>query len=190
MAELFGEIANDDRFRIELSLEAIGGFGGFTLYQEAHPLLTWIGTLYQALHKAKAIAMHFKVCRRVPATITGKDLYEIDVLYDLIQGREIPDPRPLDQITIPVNAKRLSAAMGDFSQAGATDLSLFGEADAPFLGSPVHIDNCVRLIRKAKMTTRKSDITRRLNQSAETINLRIRTTPESEQMIKLADTVA
>ena len=74
VAELFGGISDGDRYRFEVSIEEIGGFGGFTLYREAHPLLAMIGSVYLALDRAKTIAQYFKTSRSVPATITGKDL--------------------------------------------------------------------------------------------------------------------
>jgi hypothetical protein len=187
VGHLFGQIAPGDQFRIDLSLEAIGGFGGFTLPQEAHPLLTSIADLYQALHKAAAIAKHFGISRRVPTQITGKNLDEIDILYDLIRGRGVPDSGSIDRIAVTLNPESLAAGLDAFAQPGPSDLSLVGAADFPFLNSPVHIEHCVRVIRKAKMTTRKSEIGRRLKQPAGGVRVHFKTTPESEQTIKLAE---
>jgi hypothetical protein len=187
VAELFGGIADGDRYRFEVSLEEVGGFGGFTLYREAHPLLAAIGGVYMALDRAKTIAKHFQVSRSVPVTLTGKELDEIDFLYGLIQGRETPDPGRTDNITVTLNSEQLAAGLDAFCTPGPTTLFLGGPADFPFLGNPVHLDHCVRLIRNVKLITSKSDIKRRLKQPADAVKVDFATMPETEYTIKLAD---
>jgi hypothetical protein len=190
VVKLFGGAASGDRFRIEVSLEGIGGVGRFILPQEAHELLASIGMLYQTMDHAKTIARFFGVGRRVPATISGNDLHEIEVLYDLIYGLEVQAPRRIGNIRFMVDSERLAAGMDAFSASTSPDLSLAGEAQFPFLGQPVHVGDCVRIIRKAKMITRKSDIKRLLRRRTDAVTLRFGTTSESEQTIKLANPIA
>jgi hypothetical protein len=186
-AEVLGDTARGDSFKIELSIEGMGDAGSFTCPREADELLAQIGTLYQTLNRAKAIAEFFKVSRRVPEVLTGKDFFEIDFLYDLIRGREIPDPVKTDDYTVWVDAKTLAARLDAFCTPSPASLSLAGDAHFPFLGNPVHVKHYVRAIRNAKMITRKSDIRRLLKKAAETIKVRFTSTPETERLIKLAE---
>ena len=140
--------------------------------------------MYQALDKAKSIARFFKLSRRVPA-LTRRDICEIDRLFDLIRGREIPACGRIDNIVVLVNAEHVAAGLGAF-RPDAPQLSLAGEADFPFLGQPVHVENCLRVIKNAKLITRTSDIKRLLKQPSEAIKLRFTTTTESQFAMKLA----
>jgi hypothetical protein len=56
-----------------------------------------------------------------------------------------------------------------------------------FLGNPVRLDHCVRVIRKVKLIISKSDIKRRLKQPANAVKVRFATTPKTEFTVKLAD---
>jgi hypothetical protein len=83
-----------------------------------------------------------------------------------------------------------SARCLSFTPRGACPLRLVlyaWPADFTFLGNPVHLDHCVRVIRKVKLITSKSDIKRRLKQPADAVKVRFATTPETEFTVKLAD---
>jgi hypothetical protein len=56
-----------------------------------------------------------------------------------------------------------------------------------FLGNPVHLDHCVRVIRKVKLIISKSDIKRRMKQPPNAVKVRFATTPKTEFTVKLAD---
>jgi hypothetical protein len=56
-----------------------------------------------------------------------------------------------------------------------------------FLGNSVHLDHCVRVIRKVKLITSKSDIKRRMKQPASAVKVRFATTTKTEFTVKLAD---
>jgi hypothetical protein len=186
-AEVFGGTAKSDSFKIELSIEGIGDAGSSMCRPEADELLAQIGTLYQTLNKAKAIAQFFRVSRRVPAVLTGKNFFEIDFLYDLIRGQEIPDPAKLDDYEVWVDAETLAARLDALCTPGAATLSLAGDADFPFLGNPVHVEHYIRAIRNPKLITRKSDIQRLLKKAPDVIKLRFTSAPETERSIRLAD---
>ena len=82
VVKVFSGISRSDQLRIEVGVEGIGRIGGFSPPDEAIQLFSSVGTLYEALKKAKAIATHFKINPKLPASLDGNDLRRIDVLYD------------------------------------------------------------------------------------------------------------
>ena len=86
-----------------------------------------------------------------------------------------------------LNSEQLAAGLDAFCKSPPTNLLLGGPADFPFLGNPVHLDHCVRVIRKVKLITSKSDIKRRLKQPTNAVKVRFAITPETKCTIKLAD---
>ena len=184
---LFSGIMRSDQLRIDVSVEGIGRIGGFNPPEQIIQLLSSIGTLYEALKKAKAIATYFKVSPKLPASLGIDDLRQIDLLYELIQGREVLSRRRIDNIKVWVRRDRLAAAEDPFGDPNSCELALASEADLPFLGVTVHLDQLVRVISRARLITRRSDIKRLLRQPGDSVKLRFATTPESKQTLKLAD---
>ena len=184
---VFSGLSRSDQLRIDVGVEGLGRIGGFSPPEEAIHLFSSVGTLYEALKKAKAIAKHFKINPKLPASLDGDDLRRIDILYDLIQGREVPNSRRVENIRVWVERDRLVAAKEAFSDPNSCELSLSSDADFPFLGTTVHVDHLVRVIKRARLITRKSDIKRLLSRPSDTVKLRFATTTESKQTLKLAD---
>ena len=182
---IFLAIEDAARFRIELGIQGTGRFGGATLEQGANELFSWIGALYEALHKARAVAEHFKLDPRMPAKLRDEDLDQIEFLHDLIQGREVPSPRRFCEIRACVSCESLAATLNSFSTRPTSQISLHSEANFPFLGETVHVDDVVHVISNPKMITRKSDIKRRLKAGPGDIQIRFAETPESAHTVRL-----
>ena len=184
---VFCQIADTQQFRVEIGVQGIGRLGGFTLESEANRMFAWLGYLYEALHKARAVAKFFNVDPRMPAKLGDRDLDQIDFLYGLVRGQEIPSPECISVIRVGLKRDKLSLALNTFSVTNAVELALNSEAAFPFLGETVHVEKFIRKITNAKMITRKSDIRRRLRAGDDVIRVRLTTTAESKQTVKLGD---
>ncbi len=185
---VFCGITDATRYRIDVALEGIGSIGGFNGSEKARQLFDWIGTLYGAIDKAKAIATFFRMSPRVPAKLSAEDLMQIDLLYDLIQGCEVPNGEPFDEVTVWFERDRLALAQIGSAAPIPSDLTLkSSNANLPFLGETVHVDNLIYVVTNARLITRRSDIKRLLTKRSKTAKLRFATTPESKHTLKLID---
>jgi len=181
----FCGIADTDRFRIDLAVMGIGKTGEFTLHQFANEMFSEIGCLYEILHKARAVARFFNIDPRIPAKLQAEDANDIAFLYKLIQGGAVLEPQRFSEIRATVVRDDIAALMTSFATGQLAGLSLQSEANYSFLGATVHVDNVVLEISNAKLITRKSDITRRLQAGFSEIFLRFTPTDESRQTVKL-----
>ena len=147
----------------------------------------WIGTIYGAFYKAKVIANHFRINRRVPPTLSDEDINDIDFLYDLIQGREVSSPQLFDSVRIGVRRVQVPVVKAIVTAKTLSELKLASYANVTFLGENIHVDKLVHVITNARIVTKKSELTRLLRQPGDTVNVRFVTTPESKQTMKLGD---
>jgi hypothetical protein len=186
---VFGKLEDDERFCIELGIHGLGKVAGLTLDEQATRMFARLGQLYETMERARAIASYFKINPKLPVTLERHHLSHIDMLYDLIQGREVPNQRRLSVIRVHVEREPLAIATNSSSKPDVItpEMCLQLEAHFPFLDQSVHVDNLVLLISGAKMLTRKSDISRQLKSGRNPVPLRFVATSESKQILKLTD---
>ena len=183
------ELKDSDRIRFEIGLQGIGVIGGMTLPEEAHELMAGIGLLYRSLDKAKKIGNFFKINPRIPAKLSKDDLDDIDFLYELIEGDEVPPPQRIVEVTVQVFRDRVAPCFDALSKPNSTELVLMSNAQFTCLGETIHVDKLVQRITQARLVTTKSDLDRMLRESSETITLKFETSPDSKQTVKLADSI-
>jgi len=183
----FSELMDTDRIRFELGLPGIGILGGFTLPQEMNQLIAGIGLLYGSLNKARAIGNFFKIDLKIPAKLSNDDLDDIDFLYELTEGGDVPPPRRIVEVTVQVLRDRVESCLDALPKRNSSELVLVSDGQFTCLGETINVDKLVQRITQARLVTTKSEIERMLRESSETITLQFETTPESKQIVRLAD---
>jgi hypothetical protein len=121
-----------------------------------------MGMQYDVLHRARAVAQYFNLDPKIPAELSDEDLDQIFFLYELVCSHEVQSPERISEGTLLVERERLAAILNAFSAGDAMQLSLHSQANYPFLGETVHVDDVVLVISNVRMITRKSDIRRQL----------------------------
>lgn len=186
LPDFYSGISEIDRFRIELGIQGYGRIGSISLDKEMNDLFAGFGFLYETLQKARLVARFFNLETRVPDHLSGRDLHQIEVLYGLTQGREMPSPRSIKTVTATIERANLAANLNSFSVRDGGQISMHSEANFPFLGETVHVDDVVHEISRVKQLTRMSDIKRSLKSGTGDIRLRFASTEESKHLVRLA----
>ena len=130
--KVFSELRDTDRIRFELGLPGIGILGGFTLPQEMKQLIAGIGLLYGSLNKARAIGNFFKINLKIPAKLSDDDLDDIDFLYELTQGGNVPPPQRIVEATVQVFRDRVESCLDALSKPNSSELVLVSDAQSLF----------------------------------------------------------
>ena len=185
LPDFYSGISETDRFRIELGIQRYGRMGSISLDKEGNELLAGFGFLYQTLHKARVVARFFDLATLVPDHLSGRDLHQIELIYGLIQGRVMPSPRSIKTMTVTIDRANLTANLKSFSGRDGGQISMQSEANFPFLGETVHVDDVVHEISNVKQLTRMADIKRSLSSGSSDIRLRFASTKESKHTVKL-----
>jgi hypothetical protein len=188
LLQLFSGLRDDDRLYVEFGVPGIGKVGGLTLGVEATRMFAQLGCFYDAMGRARHIASHFRINPKVPAKLEWYHLSQIDLVYDLIQGREIPHQRPLNVFRVHVEQEHLAVAIDAFSSQNSSDTEILLQWDGaqfPFLDESVHIDHLILAISSARMLTRKADISRLLKSGHRDVPLRFVPTKGSKQTLRL-----
>ncbi len=182
---IFSGIADGDTFRFEIVIEEIGRCGNFDLGAKLNDLFGGIGGFYEQMLKARTVAKHFKIDLRIPSVLRQDDLNQIDVLFDLIRGREVPSPVKINWIEASEPRERVASSIELYSTRKSGRLRFLHDVEFPFLGESIRVAGAVHLISKTKLLTRKSDIKRQLKGPSEDVSFRIGTTPKSVHTVKL-----
>jgi hypothetical protein len=184
MKGLFSGMRAGDRLAVEFFMTG-GRFCSVTPNERSRFDFADVGAFYDMLGKAREIAELHAMNPTTPGRFSGGCLEEIDLLYELLKGREVRRPGRSGTWTLRMGNEPGAEVVDVFSSSDQPgDLSWQSDVEMPFLGETVMVRGVTNTVTCLRLITGLSVVTDPQSESNGDIALRLAETPETVRTMR------